>query len=96
MKVLIFDTETSGLPEGKNPSIYETEKWPHIIQLSYIIYDSEANDIVTLEDDYISIDNDVIIQPESQKVHNISRELLSEKGISIEDALEKFNRFSSD
>ena len=94
MKVLIFDTETSGLPEGKNPSIYETQKWPHIIQLSYIIYDSEANDIVTLEDDYISIDNDVIIQPESQTVHNISRELLSSKGIPIEHALEKFNRFS--
>ena len=94
MKVLIFDTETTGLPEGKNPSIYETQKWPHIIQLSYIVYDSETNEIVTLEDDYISIDENVIIQPESQKIHNISRELLSSKGISIEQALEKFNRFS--
>jgi DNA polymerase III epsilon subunit-like protein len=94
MKVLIFDTETTGLPDGKNPSIYDTQKWPHIIQLSYIIYDSETNDIVTLEDDYISIEDDVIIQPESQKVHNISRELLSSKGIPIEHALEKFNRFS--
>lgn len=94
MKVLIFDTETTGLPEGKNPSIYETQKWPHIIQLSYIVYDSETNDIVTLEDDYISIGNDVIIQPESQKIHNISREMLADKGISIEQALEKFNKFS--
>lgn len=94
MKVLIFDTETTGLPEGKNPSIYETQKWPHIIQLSYIVYDSETNDIVTLEDDYISIGNDVIIQLESQKIHNISREMLIDKGISIEQALEKFNKFS--
>jgi len=94
MKVLIFDTETTGLPEGRNPSIYETQKWPHIIQLSYIVYDSETNDIVTLEDDYISIGDDVIIQPESQKVHNISRELLSSKGIPIEQVLEKFNKFS--
>ena len=94
MKVLIFDTETTGLPEGKNPSIYETQKWPHIIQLSYIVYDSETNEIVTLEDDYISIDENVVIQPESQKIHNISRELLSSKGIPIEHALEKFNRFS--
>jgi len=94
MKVLIFDTETTGLPEGKNPSIYETQKWPHIIQLSYIVYDSETNDIVTLEDDYISIGNDVIIQPDSQKIHNISREMLADKGISIEQALEKFNKFS--
>jgi DNA polymerase III epsilon subunit-like protein len=94
MKVLIFDTETTGLPEGKNPSIYETQKWPHIIQLSYIVYDSETNEIVTLEDDYISIGNDVIIQPESQKIHNISREMLADKGILIEQALEKFNKFS--
>ena len=94
MKVLIFDTETTGLPEGRNPSIYETQKWPHIIQLSYIVYDSETNDIVTLEDDYISIGNDVIIQPDSQKIHNISREMLADKGISIEQALEKFNKFS--
>ena len=94
MKVLIFDTETTGLPEGKNPSIYETQKWPHIIQLSYIVYDSETNDIVTLEDDYISIDENVVIQPESQKIHNISREMLADKGIPIEQALEKFNKFS--
>ena len=38
MKVLVFDTETTGLPKGKNPSIYKTELWPHIIQLSYIVY----------------------------------------------------------
>jgi DNA polymerase III epsilon subunit-like protein len=94
MKVLVFDTETTGLPEGKNPSIYETQKWPHILQLSYIVYDSETNDIVTLEDDYISIGDNVVINQESQKIHNISRELISAKGIPIQEALEKFNKFS--
>ena len=94
MKVLIFDTETTGLPEGKNPSIYDTQKWPHIIQLSYIVYDTETNDMITLEDDYISIGEDVIIQAESQKIHNISRDLLTDKGIPIKQALEKFNKFS--
>ena len=34
--ILVFDTETTGLPKGKNPSIYKTELWPHIIQLSYL------------------------------------------------------------
>ena len=94
MKVLIFDTETTGFPEGKNPSIYETQKWPHIIQLSYIVYDRETNDIVTLEDDYISIPDNVVIQPGSQTIHNISREMLTDRGIPIEQALEKFNKFS--
>jgi len=37
MRVLVFDTETSGLPTEKNPSIYETQKWPYIIQLSFAI-----------------------------------------------------------
>ena len=59
MKVLIFDTETTGLPTERNPSIYETQKWPHVIQLSYIVYDSETNDIITVEDDYIHISDDV-------------------------------------
>ena len=38
MKVLVFDTETTGLPNGRNPSILNTHDWPYIVQLSYIIY----------------------------------------------------------
>ncbi len=95
MKVLISDTETTGLPTEKNPSIYDTSKWPHVIQLSYIVYDTETNDIITVEDDYINISDDVVIEPGSQKIHNISREMITEKGILIRDALEKFNKFAS-
>jgi len=95
MKVLIFDTETTGLPIGRNPSIYETQKWPHILQLSYIVYDSETNDIITVEDDYIHINDDVVIEPGSQTIHNISREILLDKGIPIKDALDKFNNFAT-
>jgi len=94
MKVLVFDTETSGLPTEKNASIYELEKWPHILQLSYIVYDSESNELLTVEDDYIKIEDDIIIDPESEKVHKISRDMLHEKGITIQDALYKFNHWS--
>ena len=45
MKIVVFDTETSGLPKEKNASIYETDKWPYILQLSFIIYDIERNEI---------------------------------------------------
>ena len=47
MKVLVFDTETTGLPQrdeyGKSPSLYDTKKWPYIIQFSYILYDTDKN-----------------------------------------------------
>ena len=90
MKVLVFDTETTGLPKEKNPSIYESSKWPHIIQLSYIVYDSDSNDLVELVDDYINIAFDVNIDPESEKIHKISREMLKD-GVPISVALAKFN-----
>ena len=59
MKIVVFDTETSGLPTEKNASIYQTNKWPHILQLSYIVYDTDNHTIVTVEDDYINIDDGI-------------------------------------
>lgn len=94
MKVLVFDTETTGLPKGKNPSIYKTELWPHIIQLSYIVYCSEENNLLTVEDDYIKISDDVIIEEGSQAIHKISREKLNKDGIPIDESLKKFNSWS--
>ena len=91
MKVLLFDTETSGLPTEKNASIYKTNVWPHIVQLSYIVYDSEHNELVGLEDDYINIPNTVIMDPGSVKIHNITSEQMR-NGIPIVEALEKFNK----
>ena len=95
MKVLVFDTETTGLPVERNPSIYDTQKWPHVIQLSYIVYDSETNELITVEDDYIHIDANVNITPESQNIHKITKEILDSKGIPIQEALEKFNKFAT-
>lgn len=93
MKVLVFDTETSGLPAERNASIYSTHLWPHIIQLSYIIYCSDTNELITVQDDYINISDDIIISPESQKVHQISRETLK-KGKNIAEVLDSFNNWS--
>ena len=90
MKVLVFDTETTGLPVERNGSIYNSFNWPYIIQLSYMIYDSDTNALIGLEDDYIDIPTNVMIDPESVKIHNITSEQLR-NGINIVQALEKFN-----
>tara|TARA_R110001592_G_scaffold194889_1_gene442540 strand:+ start:30 stop:662 length:633 start_codon:yes stop_codon:yes gene_type:complete len=94
MKFLVFDTETTGLPQGRNPSIYKTELWPHVIQLSYIVYCSDENKILSLVDDYIKINDDVVIEEKSQEIHNISKEKLNTLGINIVDALNKFNKWA--
>jgi DNA polymerase III epsilon subunit-like protein len=89
MKVLVFDTETTGLQE-KGASIYDKSKWPYIIQLSYIYYDL-SNNSALIKNNYIKIAKSVIITPESFNIHSISREILDSVGINIVDALKDFN-----
>lgn len=91
MKVLVFDTETTGLPIGRNPSIFDHDKWPFIVQLSYILFDPADNKILKMVDRIINIPNNVEISPESIQIHGITREIMNEKGIPIKEALEEFN-----
>jgi DNA polymerase III epsilon subunit-like protein len=94
MKVLVFDTETTGLPQktddGKKLSIYDFDKWPNIIQISCILYDMDTNDVV-IKNYYIKINNDVVISLGSFEKHNITREYLHIHGIDIVTALNEFN-----
>ena len=51
MRFLVFDTETTGLPSSKIINPDTLNLWPHIVQFSYVIYDTEINDIIeTLSD----------------------------------------------
>ena len=72
MKVLVFDTETTGLPKKRNTSIYETDNWPYIVQLSYILYDTCNNYIIDMSDNIIKLDENICIPEESTKIHKIT------------------------
>jgi DNA polymerase III epsilon subunit-like protein len=85
MIVIVFDTETSGLIKDKD--------FPYILQLSYVVYNTTVNSIVTIEDDYIKIPRDVEITEESHLVHGITKRQCNDHGISIQEALHKFNRY---
>ena len=90
MKILVFDTETTGLPE-RNASFYDTEKWPYIVQLSYILYDTESKMVLDICDNIIKIPNNITISKASENIHKISNDLSREKGIDINQALNQFN-----
>ena len=91
MKVLVVDTETTGLPEKGNPSIYsEKEKWPHIIQLSFLLYDTYINKIISCVDEIIKLDYHIPITTESIQIHGINRTKSQRKGILINKALLEF------
>jgi len=92
MKVLVFDTETTGLPKksGMAPQLEEESYYPHIVQLSYIVYDGITNTIDKIYDQIITIPDNIVISEESIKLHGITREIMNEKGVSIKRALESF------
>ncbi len=90
MRLLTFDTETTGLPVY-GASFTDTDKWPHIIQLSYIIYDTDTGQL-TIVNDIIKLDENVDIPEDSIKIHGITREISNTKGIPIIEALTKFRK----
>jgi len=92
MKVLVFDTETTGLPTERNPSIFDFEKWPYIVQLSYIVYDTNKNIIIENFDNVIKLQHDIDIPEETSKIHGITKEISNTRGIPISIALIKFNK----
>jgi DNA polymerase III epsilon subunit-like protein len=90
MRILVFDTETSGLPKAKLISEYTLNLWPHILQFSYLIYDTELKDIIEINDNIVKIEKDVFIAEESIKIHGITNDYSIENGISLDNILNNF------
>jgi len=87
MKNLFFDTETSGLPNKYKAHYSETENWPRIVQLSWLIADSEG--AVLSEADYI-IKVDFEIPKEASRIHGITNAVAEKKGVLINKVLKAF------
>jgi hypothetical protein len=68
--------------------------WPSIIQLSYIIYDTENTENAKIFNKYIDIPDNVVISDSSFIVHHINREKIAqepaEKKALISDAVLEF------
>ena len=90
MKVLVFDVETTGLPTKWDPPVNEQEWWPYIVQISWIIYNIDANKVVLTKDKFIKLENGMEIPEASTKIHGITNEMMKEKGVSIKDVLIDF------
>lgn len=89
MRILVFDTETTGLPSSRAASILETDKWPYIVQVSWILYDTDTFTPIEIKNHIISCDID--IPEDSVKIHGITSQIASIKGIPITKAMDEFD-----
>lgn len=90
MRVLVFDTETTGLPKTKIMSPDTLNLWPHIVQFSYVIYDINLNDIVGSSNNIVKISEELTIPEDSVKIHGITKDISNMKGSHLNIILKDF------
>lgn len=85
---LVFDTETTGLPNNFDASLSQSDNWPRMVQIAWQLH---ADDGTLLENE------DFIIRPEgydipykAYAIHGISTEMAQREGQDLETVLRKF------
>ncbi len=87
MRVIVLDTETTGLFPRGPISTRDPAKCPHIMQLSYMVYDTITFRIVEDYDAIIKLSDDTEISEKSIEIHGITREKSITSGVPINVAL---------
>ncbi len=85
---IIFDTETTGLPQNYNAPITDLDNWPRAVQIAWQLHESDGRLISA---------NNIIIKPEgfsipfnAVKVHGITTEKALSVGEDLKSVIEKF------
>lgn len=91
MKILIFDTETTGLPhESSLPATQSPNNWPHIVSISWVILDSVSNTVMKSHC-YIVKPEKWTIPAESTRIHGITQSQALEFGLPLRYVIDQFN-----
>ena len=78
-RALVFDVETSGLIP-KNKEGVKLEDMPHILQLSYVVFDTNGWKVVKSGDAYINVSKTVEISSKFEEVQlNLLHPMMTRK-----------------
>ncbi len=89
MKFCIFDTETTGLPKGSKAPWYKHHLWPHIVQMSWLTYDTDTGEMHCV-DRIVNIGPEIEITEGSIEKHGITHKMSLESEYKITDVLKEF------
>ena len=88
MRYLFFDTETTGVPQDYKAPSSDTDNWPRMVQLAWILTDDEGSRLHS---------GNLIIRPdgfeipeETSRIHGITTERALKEGVALEDAISEF------
>ena len=90
MKILVFDTETTGLPKDRKAPYTDVDNFPRIVQIAWNISDSNGKELESYS--FIIKPDKFLIPDEASRIHGITNEIAHREGINILDALNSFRR----
>ena len=85
---LIFDTETTGLPQNWKAPLTDFDNWPRLVQLAWQVHDVEGK-LVDVQN-YIVKPEGFDIPYNASKIHGISTERATKEGLALSEVLEIF------
>lgn len=85
---LFFDTETTGLPQNYNAPIADSDNWPRLVQIAWLVYDNKGNKLSSRES--IIKPEGFVIPETASMVHGITTEKALAEGFFLEEILKEF------
>ena len=85
---LIFDTETTGLPQNFNAPLSDSDNWPRMVQIAWQLHD-ENGELIENQD-YIIKPEGYDIPFNATRIHGISTKMAHEQGRDLQEVLEEF------
>ena len=85
---LFFDTETTGVPKDYKAPASNTNNWPRLVQLGWILTDESGNEITSGNE--IIKPEGFVIPVDASRVHGITTEVALREGKSLEQVLQSF------
>lgn len=87
--IMIFDTETTGLPKNWRAPMQDLDNWPRVIQLAWMLVDLEGNVLNTQE---------ILIKPNGWEIpkdpfwieHGFATEISLRDGKPLQEAMDVF------
>lgn len=86
---LVFDTETTGLPQNFNAPISDSDNWPRMVQIAWQLHDDDGT--LLENQDYIIKPEGFDIPFNASRIHGITTKLANEEGRDLKEVLEEFN-----
>lgn len=88
MKLLIFDTETTGLPKSREPAIKGANNWPHMVSIAWMVVDTDGYN--TLSSESYIVKPQWEIPADSTKIHGITQAKAEAEGVPLSTIIQKF------